>query len=177
MKVQIINKYTKKNIFVGMRVGENSGFQVPAGTLQINWNNAEPTIWNSENNFCAEVSEAQIKAIKEHFRKHYSKFYSLKITDRKEFENENSSNISYKGFNADTLCGYARDYGCTFSQIDEILIAVSEGRLNMQDKEVVKNVKRLMKLIFNMKSIDMGQDSNGKCLYGLSEYNRYEEAK
>lgn len=120
MKVQIINKHSKENLYVGMRVGLFGDKVVPDASIQIDWKEAtlEPTVWSAENNFCAEISERQLKAVKRYFKKNYSEWYSLKITDRKEFDNENSSDITYKGFDANSMSGFARDFSCSFAEIE-----------------------------------------------------------
>lgn len=171
MKVQLINKHSKENLYVGMRVGLFEDKVVPNVPIQMNWKEAslEPTVWSAENNFCAEVSERQLKAVKKNFKKNYSEWYSLKISDRKEFVNENSSDITYKGVDADYLSGIATDFSCSFSEVEQILTAVAEGRLDMEDKKVVANVKRLMKMVSNMKRWEVGEDSHGNSLADLSQ--------
>lgn len=172
MKVQIINKHSKRNIHVGMAVGKFGEKVVAKEPLQIEWKNSQPTVWCAENNFCAEVSDDHIKAVKKYFKENLGEYFSLKITDRKTFDNENTKEMTYKGVDAGTLCGHARDFSCTFSQIEEVLGAFQVGRLNTQDKKTVENVKRLMKIVFEMNqtlNIGVGEDSNGNCLYDLSQ--------
>jgi hypothetical protein len=171
MKIQLINKFSKKDLYVGMKLGLLWERKVPNEPIVITWEDAslEPTVWSAENNFCAEVSERQLKAVKKNFKKNYSEWYSLKISDRKEFDNENSSDISYKGSSASSLREVALDLGGYFSMVHEILKAVSEGRLDMKDKKVVANVKRLMKMVSKMKLIEVGEDSHGNSLADLSQ--------
>ena len=172
MKFQLINKYTKANIKAGLPVGKQNEMVVSAEPIVLFKDGKEFVTFSSENGYCADIDESDFKGVKNYFDKKFKPYFAVKVTGREPFQNENSKYITYKGHGCNVgIVDLANVIGCQFSQVATILQAVQDGRLNMEDKEVAKNVKRLLKIVCDFKPFYTGEDSNGNGIYEIASEN------